>query len=266
MVTNNVRFGELETRALFALEEAEAGLVTSAEIARMLKISANRANKLAWQLAKKKRLIRIRKGIYLFAPLKAGQKGYWSEEALALIAQMLDDKPYYIGFWTALNYYGLTEQIPWVTQVVVLHRQRSFEAAGTKFEFIKVNKLGEWREEKVAGKAIKIATVEQLIIDCLSHTGCCGGVVEVTKALWNARKRINWKKLEKNALQSSDAVRRRLGFLLETLGLPSLKIKGKLVSWRWLDPSKTKQAIEKSVDWGLLLNVSRKELTEWKES
>ena len=39
MVTKNFRFGELETRALFALEEAETSLITSSELAKILKIS-----------------------------------------------------------------------------------------------------------------------------------------------------------------------------------------------------------------------------------
>jgi len=266
MITQSFRLGELETRALFALEEAEASLITSTELARILKISGNRANKLAWQLAKKKRLIRIRRGVYLFAPLKAGPKGYWSEESLALVSQLLKGKPYYISFWTALNHYGLTEQIPRVTQVAVMQRQRSFERLGSKFEFIKLKRLGEWREEKIAGKSVKMATTEQLIIDCLSHPEYCGGMEEVCKALWEARKKIDWKKLEALASQSNDAVRRRLGFLLELLGLHSLEVRVKFAGWRWLDPSGTKQIKAKSSKWGLLLNLTEKQLTEWRES
>ncbi len=266
MDSQDFRFGELETRLLFALEEAEAGLVSSIEIGRLLEISRARANKLAWQLARKKRLIRIRKGVYLFAPMKAGPKGYWSEAALALIPQLLKDTPYYVGFWTALNHHGLTEQIPWVTQVAVTQRRRSFEAVGTKFEFIKVNKLGEWREEKIAGKTVKIAALEQLIIDCLTHPEYCGGMEEVCKALWAARNKIVWGKLEALASRSNDAVRRRLNFLLETLGLPPLKFRHKSGGWRWLDPTQPKKAKEKSVKWGLLVNLTRKELTHWKDS
>ncbi|MFH1222027.1 MAG: type IV toxin-antitoxin system AbiEi family antitoxin [Candidatus Micrarchaeota archaeon] len=264
MVTRNFRFGELETRALFALEKAEASLVTSAELAKMLKISKNRANKLVWQLIRKKRLLRIRRGAFLFAPMKAGPRGQWSEEAFALLSQVMKDKPYYISFRTAMNYYGFTEQIPWITQVVVTQRRRSFEAVGTKYDFIKVDKLGEWQEENIAGKSVKMATREQLIIDCLAHPEYGGGLEEITKALWNARNELDWKKLRTLASKSKDAVRRRLGYLLEVLKLPSFKIK-KSSGWRWLDPSSIKTVKGKSAKWGLLLNLTEKELTKWKE-
>ena len=266
MVTKDIRMGKLEMRALFALEEAEAGLVTSGQLAMLLHISSNRANKLAWQLTRKKRLIRIRKGVYLFAPMKAGPRGHWSEESLALISQLLKDRPYYVGYWTALNRYGLTEQIPWVTQVVVTHRRRPFEAVGTRYDFIKVGRLGEWQEEKIAGRSVRLATREQLIIDCLSHPEYCGGLVEVAKALWNGRKEIDWKKLESKAASSNEAVARRLGFLLETLKLKPLKLKCRLAGWRWLDPSREKKAIEKAHKWKLLINMEPKALVNWRES
>lgn len=266
MATQDVMMGRLEMRALFALEEAEAKVISAGQLAKLLKISSNRANKLAWQLTKKKRLIRIRKGFYLFAPLKAGSKGLWSEEALALASQLLKGKPYYIGFWTALNRYGMTEQIPWVTQVVVTKRLEAFEAIGTKYEFIKVGKLGEWQEEKIAGEKVRLATREQLILDCLAHPEYCGGIVEVAKALWNGRKEIDWKKLEAMVSSSKQAVAQRLGFLLETLGIRLLKIRQKPKGWRWLDTTRKKEAITKSQKWKLLINLDEKELVKWKES
>jgi predicted transcriptional regulator of viral defense system len=259
----NIRFGGLETRLLFALEEGEAGLVSSGDIAGLLGVSKGRANKLAWQLAGKNRLIRIRKGVYLFAPMKAGERGFWSEESLALVSQLFKDRPYYVSFWAALNFYGFTEQIPWVVQVVVPRRVRSFEAVGSRFVFVTVKRLGEWREEIVAGKAVKVATVEQLIIDCLSHPDYCGGMREVSKALWESRKRIEWGKLEKLAAGSSEAARRRLGFLMESLSLPSLNINVGSGGWRWLDPSAKKLVVDKSKKWGLLVNLTREELTDW---
>ena len=82
--------------------------------------------------------------------------------------------------------------------------------------------------------------------------------------LWNARKKIDWAKLDALALKSTDAVQRRLGYLTELLGLRKQK-KRVFVGWRWLDPSNSKKAVGKSGKWGLMLNVSEKELTEWKE-
>jgi len=266
MVKQNIRFGGLETRLLFKLEEAEASTVSASKIAALLGISKARANKLAWQLAGKKRLIRLRKGVYLFAPLKAGPRGLWSEHAFAILPEVMKGEDYYVGFATALNHYGLTEQIPWVAQVVVKRARRDFKAVQTRFEFIKLRHFGEWREEKIAGKSVRIATVEQLLADCASFPEYCGGAGGVCKALWEARRKVDWKKFEELALKSNDATRRRLGYLLELLGLKRVKLEKEFKGWRWLDPSGAKIAKGKSGKWGLWLNLTEKELTDWRES
>lgn len=260
-----IRLGDMELRVLFALEEDEATVMTLAELAGKLKLTRIQAWKLASRLVRKKRLIRLKRGVYLFAPMKAGPKGLWTENALAMVPKLMGGRDYYVGFWAALNHYGLTEQIPFSVQIVTGSRQRNFEALQTRFEFVQVRRLGEWREEKIGEKNVRFATREQLVLDCLLLPEKSGGIKEACKALWNARRKIGWKKLEKLMLKSNDAVRRRLGYLSEFLGIRRLK-PGKLAGWRWLDPSSPKKAVAKSEKWGLLLNVPEKELTEWRES
>lgn len=260
----NIRFGELELKALFALEEKETGVITLAELAAKLTLSKVQAWKLASRLVRKKRLIRLKPGVYLFAPMRAGPKGLWTENALALVPKLMKGKAYYIGYWTALNYYGLTEQIPFTVQIVTPSRQRAFEALHSRFEFVKVRRLGEWREEKIGGELVRFASIEQLVLDCLTLPEKSGGIKEACKALWNARKTIDWEKLESLARKSNDAVRRRLGYLTELLGIHRLKVKN-FIGWRWLDQSTSKKVLAKSIKWGLLLNVTDKELTEWRE-
>lgn len=265
-MVKQIRFGWLETRLLFKLEEAEASTLSAGGIAALLGISRARANKLAWQLSRKKRLLRLRKGVYLFAPMKAGLGGFWSEHPLAILPGIMGRGKYYVGFATALNHYGLTEQLPWVAQVVVKKARRGFKAVQTRFKFIKLRRFGQWREERIAGKNVRIATVEQLLVDCASFPGYCGGIGEVCKALWEARKKIDWDNLEELALTSNDATRRRLGYLLGLLGLKRLKLDGQPAGWRWLDPAGAKILKGKSRKWGLLLNLTQKELADWKES
>ena len=259
-----IRFGNMEIESLFALEESEAGVLTIADLAKKMRLSREQAWKLASRLVKKKRLIRLKRGIYLFAPMKAGRRGLWTEDAVTSIPKLMEGKEYYIGFWSALNHYGLTEQIPVTVQVVTTSRQRSFEALQTRFKFIQVRCLGEWKEVEIDGKNVRIASVEQLILDCLSFPEKSGGIKEACKALWNARKKLDWKKLESLSYKSSDAARRRLGYLSELLGMRKLK-PGAIIGWRWLDPSVPKRAIGRSAKWGLLLNMTEKELLEWRE-
>ena len=261
----SIRFGGLELRAIFALEEKEAGMVTLGEMAGKLRLTKVQAWKLASRLVRKKRLIRLKRGTYLFAPMKAGARGLWSENAHALVSKLMEGAEYYVGFWAALNHYGLTEQIPYTVQIVTTARRRPFEALQSRFEFVQVRRLGEWQEEKIGDNSVRFAAIEQLVLDCLALPGKCGGVKEACKALWEARKRIDWKKLEALVAKSNDAVRRRLGYLCELLKIRKFK-RERPVGWRWLDTSAPKKAVAKSRKWGLLLNVSEKELVEWRES
>ena len=258
-----IRLGDMELGALFVLEEAEAGIITLAELAKKLKLSRVQTWKLASRLARKRRLIRLKRGIYLFAPMKAGRKGLWTEDSLVLVPKLMENKNYYVGFWAALNHYGLTEQIPITVQIVTTSRERSFEALQSRFEFVQVRKLGEWREEKIGNKTARFATIEQLILDCLALPKKSGGTKEACKALWNARKRMDWQKLQALASESTDAVQRRLGYLCDLLAIRKFKAK-KFAGLRWLDPSSSKKKTGKSSKWGLRLNVSEKELTEWR--
>ena len=254
----------MELQALFALEESGARVVTLAELRSKLRLSRKQGWDLASRLVRKKRLIRLKRGIYLFAPMKAGPRGLWTENALAAVPKLMGKKAHYVGFWACLSHYGLTEQVPLTVQIVTTFRQRPLKALQARFEFIQVRHLGEWMEEEIGGERVRFATVEQLIIDCLTLPEKSGGMKEACKALWGARKIIDRKKLEALAARSKDAVRRRLGYLCELLGVHWPKPK-KPVGWRWLDPSAPKKLLAKSARWGLLLNVSERELLEWRE-
>lgn len=265
MREQSFKFGELETRALFFLEEKEISMLTSEDLAKALKISSNRANKLAWQLVKKNRLIRIKKGLYLFAPMRSGIKGHWSEDTYVVLDKLMQGKPYYVSFLTAMHHYGLTEQIPIVVQVVTTSKVNPFSAVGAKFQFIKVRKLGKYVQEKIRGKTINFTTKEQLIIDCLSYPEYCAGITEAAKAIWNAK--LNFKDLKTLAKQSKNVIQRRLGYLLEVLKIKESKqFGGKFAGLHWLDPSSVKKEIEISKKWGLRVNLAEKELTYWMET
>ena len=217
-------------------------------------------------LVRKKRFIRLKRGIYLFAPTKAGKEGYWSDDSQAAVETLMGGKDYYVSFWLALNHYGLTEQLPIVIQIVTKKQQRNFEALQTRFEFVAVRHFGEWRVEKIRDKTYRIATMEQLIVDCLAMPDKCGGVVNASQAIWTAQDKLDWDKLEALASKTSESVRRRLGYICDVLKLQGMKhgLKpGKLAGWRWLDPSRKKEKTIKSKKWGLWLNVSDEVLVQW---
>lgn len=261
-----IRFGGLELKALFEMEEREADLVSIAELRKKLKLSAIQVRKLASRLVRKKRLIRLKRGLYLFAPMKAGKEGYWTEDSLASVPRFMEGKEHYVSFWAALNHYGLNEQIPIVIQIVTTKQQRNFEALQTRYEFVAVRHMGEWREEKICKNIVRIATMEQLIVDCLSMPSKGGGIKNAAQAIWTAQAKLDLEKLEFLASKTSEAVRRRLGYVCDVLKLQGMEHgmkPGKIVGWRRLDPSSGRMKLGQSKKWGLILNVSDKELVQW---
>jgi predicted transcriptional regulator of viral defense system len=62
--------------------------------------------------------------------------------------------------------------------------------------------------------------LEKTIIDCLFKPDYAGGIVEVAKAIYISKDKINYNTLLEYAIKfDSQAVIKRLGFLLETLDI-----------------------------------------------
>ena len=121
MVTQNIQLGPKETKLFFTLEEEGRSIFTANDAKRIL--GSGPAYWLVISGLKKKGRIReIQKGKYLFIPARAGIEGYWAEEAYVIIPYLIEE--YYIGFWTAMNFWGMTEQIPHTVFVVTPKRKK----------------------------------------------------------------------------------------------------------------------------------------------
>jgi predicted transcriptional regulator of viral defense system len=71
--------------------------------------SNRRLRELLSTLVKRGWLQRIEKGKYLILPLEAGRQREWTEHEFIIASYLIE--PYYVGFRSALNYFGYTEQI-----------------------------------------------------------------------------------------------------------------------------------------------------------
>lgn len=268
MVTQNIQLGPHETRLLFTLEEKGIKVFTLRDAREILGAGVS-VKHVLMNLTRKKRIQRIEKGTYLLVPAKAGYEGYWTEEALAVIPHIID--VYYVGFLTAMNYWGMTEQIPIIVFVATTKRKRGMEFGHQKFKFVTLSnrKFFGHVEEKRNDIAFNISNKEKTIVDGLMHPEYCGGITEVVKVMWNARESVDWKKvLEMAKKVKMSIVLRRLGYLLSILGIQrniSYAIqKEKFVGYQFLDPLAEKKRIGYSDEFRLIINTSKKELLRWK--
>ncbi len=249
-------------RLLFWLEEREKPLFTFQDARKALGGTVASATNVLKRLRKKKRVVTIQKGLYLFAPFKSGVQGHWSEDSLVVVPLLAGKNSYYLGFLSAMKFWDMTEQLPRTVHIVLKKRKKSFEALGSKFIFIRKKFFGEIVSQKIGDSSINVSSREQTILDGLLFPEYCLGLSEVANALNSSRSELDFGKLVLLAKKEKGIVRRRLGFLLEALkmGAKAKKLAGNFKGFNWLDPTSKKNLFGYSKKWGLKLNVSEKEL------
>jgi predicted transcriptional regulator of viral defense system len=91
-------------------------------------------------LIQKKWILHLKRGLYAIVPLDIGIKG--SEDFIFhnfIIASHLTS-PYYIAFWSALNYHGLSDQIPKSVLIATNKAKKSLAILNTEFVFVRISK------------------------------------------------------------------------------------------------------------------------------
>ncbi len=142
--------------------------------------------------------------------------------------------PSYISFWSALNYYGFSDNTPKKIFIATTKYSREIK----NFKYITFSKK-RFFGYNLIGK-MNIAEKEKAIIDSLILPKYAGGIKEIKRALQSSLEKINLNKLISYALKiESKAVIRRLGYLLEILNIKNSKKlqKGIGKGFELLDPT-----------------------------
>ncbi len=264
--TKRIRLGPHETRLLLELEGRESDLFTTDDARNAL--GRTDVASVLHRLRRKGRLVEVRKGHYLLVPARAGPEGGWSASVYRVIDAVVA-RDYYVGFWSAMNYWGMTEQVPRTVHVVSARRHRPFEFQGQRVRFVTLRpaRIYGAAEEPLARGTFRVSDRERTLVDGLLEPRYCGGIPEVTKALWLARRDVHWDRVEAYAVRLGvDAVTRRLGYLRSVLRMDARPPRRTLPGLRWLDPSAPRRNLGVSRQWGLLLNVDREDLLAWRRA
>ena len=264
-VTKQVRLGPRESALLFGLESQGRSLFTLRDACRILDQPPRPVADVLYQLRRKRRVVEVRKGQYLLAPARTGVEGGWSESMYTVIGSIVD-APYYVGFWSAMNYWGFSEQVPRIVHVVVPARRRGFEFQGQRVQFVvmKRDRIFGAVSQSAGSVSFLVSDPERTVLDGLLRPRYCGGIPGVARALAAARSTLDWEKMGRYARQLGvEAVERRLGYLLDLLDVRvplRSRLRRPFRGFRWLDPSSPPDRLGYSRRWGLILNVPRKDL------
>ena len=255
--------GKKSSRLLSELAENNKSIFTVDDAVKILKEKKSSVTKLLHDLTRNKWLFRLSRGKYLILPLEAGVKPEFTEHEFIIASKLVE--PYYISYWSALNYYGFTEQVSKTVFVATIKRKREMNLLGIKIKFITINKnkLFGFKKTLIDNRPVNIAEKEKVIIDCLDFPRNCGGIVEVIKAIDSGREELDFRKLESYATKmKNQAIINRLGYILELLGIETKLKPGR--HYVFLDPI-LKKKISYNAKWKIIENIPKTDLLSWRE-
>lgn len=169
-------------------------------------------------------LMRLKEGVYYIIPYEQDSELFIPDWHLAAEC-LAGNAQYYIGYYSALQIHNLITQPSLKEQIVVSKRIRPSEIKikDVRFQFIYHNEKYFFGKQKIwidSFNKVSCSDLEKTFIDCLFKPDYAGGIVETAKAIYASRDKIKWDKLLDYAIKfDSQAVIKRLGFILEMLGI-----------------------------------------------
>ena len=243
---------KMGTRLTFSIEEARQVLGHKAD---------DPTRQFLERLQHKGWIQRIKRGKFTVIPLSSGEERISQLHEFLVAMELVS--PSAIAYWSALNHYGMTEQLPRTVFVATNHplRHPSKEALGYTFKIVSLRpqKFFGIVQDWIGENPFWITDKEKTIIDGLDLPKYVGGVGEIAKALTSAWTDLDEAKLIEYAAKiGNSAAAKRLGFLMETfkLGKPELFLEATSLAngFSPLDPTLPKRG-KYNRRWGLLINV-----------
>jgi len=207
-----------------ALNRELPGPFTAEEAAIVADVDHARAARLLRHLAAQEWVSRVQRGLYTTVPLEADDPTAWQADPWAVAARAL--APGYIGGWTALHHWDLTDQIfsttVFITSRPVAHRQRTIGEARLELRHRPAGALFGMRRVWRDRSQLYISDAERTLIDCLDDPAMGGGLRHTAEALaaYAEGPAVAWDKvIAYGDRLGNRTVFKRLGYLGETLGL-----------------------------------------------
>jgi len=243
-------------------------IITPRDLAALLQMPLARAYYFVRKLKARGWIMPVVGGRYLvvgFEPYRVTTHPFFIAVSLVI--------PSYVSFLTALNYYGLTEQVPFTIFVAATVKHRHVTFGQYTFQYVHLKPLKFFGYSKIMDGDLPIlmADPEKALLDSLDqiryHYG--GAIDEVTKALFRGAQSasLDWSKLVDYAIRmKSKATCARLGYLHYQMGLSSpefQRLKEFLPQgFVPLDPTRP-LSTEWNAEWKINVNVSRAELLDF---
>src|SRR3990167_6794206 len=170
-----------QERIMSILEYKKIEIITREELIKIIKkfTKIKSIQLMIEKLQKKKRIVPIKRGVYMVIPLRAIDKKF-SLDNYQLVDYLLKEA-YYIGLYNAFNLHGFTEQIP--TKLFVFNTKYSADKKILHYNF----KFFKIKKDKLFGILKKYkypySDKERTIIDALDYPEYLGGLSKILPEL-----------------------------------------------------------------------------------
>ena len=222
-----MQLSKLESKAYEILKRNNLIIFRTKDLMLLLEISKEKAYNLIKALKRKNAIKAIKAGLYAL------------EGTNELIIGSYLNWPSYLSFWSALGYYGYSDQLP----KTIFYASTKYRKRVNNYKYAVISKKRFFGYTKIG--SIMIAEKEKAIIDSLLFPKYAGGIKELIACVEKSINDLNKEKLLDYAIKiKSKAVLRRLGFILELIGYDNIlrairKNIGK--GYELLDPSLNKR-------------------------
>jgi len=174
-----------------------------------------------WRLARKHRIVLIRRGFYVIIPLEYASGGYLPPEWFIADLMKYIGQPYYVGLLSAAAIHGASHQQPQELHVVISTTQRIIRIGPLRIRFFKKAdmNLSPTEESKTPTGYMLISNPAITALDLVAYATRVGGLDRVLTVLQELGEKITSEMLlEAAKKESTVAYVQRLGWLLEKAG------------------------------------------------
>jgi len=189
-------------------------------------ISSSHLNNTLMRMVKDNMLIRLNRGLYYVVPLEHNGPKFIPDWHL-VAKYIMRNKNYYIGYYSALQIHKLITQ-PSLTEIVVTDIQikpSTMEIQGVRFQFVYHNKdrffgvKDTWIDDY---NKVKCSDIEKTLVDSFINPHYSNGMVEIAKAVYETRDKIDKDKITDYFTRSGNKVAvRRYVFICDLLEISS---------------------------------------------
>jgi len=262
--------GRVSAKLIAELYDQNKPTFTVRDAAKIINKEYNQVTDLLSEMARRQVIKRLKSGKYLIIPQQMGSSAEYIGDWFVAAREVVNSPLYYIGFYSAMNFWGLLTQPLVRIYVATPKRQIVPRELRDKLTLVFVRKKSIWgiREEWVTqSQRVRISDLEKTILDALAHPEYCGGITEIAKAIWVAKNKINYQKMLQYVVRyEKNVVAKRLGYLLDIFGIDRLELRELLRSYvkdRYdaFDPTLKAKRVEKN-RWRLIDNVGKKKILD----